>query len=190
MPLVIRTDYTDDATWREVVAALERAVEGEREWQSVAHLVEDRRWDGVTGDEAGAAAARDEELSVVFLADGVTMRSPLRPLLALDLGADDDEDLDPTYYQELIDSPQPREVRVLPDAVHMVHGEPPARQRGLPGVRGGRGRRSGRGCPGCDGRIGESGLPSALRAVMPPGADRPWAMPPPRSRPAAPAAPA
>ncbi|WYB30821.1 hypothetical protein V6574_14410 [Streptomyces sp. SM1P] len=85
------------------------------------HLVEDRRWDGVTGDEVLAAAARDEELSVVFLADEVTMRSPLRPLLALDLGADDDEDLDPVYYQELIDSPPPREVRVAPDAVHMVH---------------------------------------------------------------------
>ncbi|MFJ3597983.1 MULTISPECIES: DUF6924 domain-containing protein [unclassified Streptomyces] len=122
VPLVIRTDYTDDAAWREVVAALERAVEGEREWEAAVHLVEDRRWDGVTGDEAVAAAARDEELSVVFLADGVTMRSPLRPLLALDLGADDDEDLDPMYYQELIHSPQPREVRVAPDAVHMVHG--------------------------------------------------------------------
>lgn len=122
VPLVIRTDYTDDAAWGEVVAALERAVEGEREWESAAHLVEGRRWGGVTGDEAVAAAARDEELSVVFLADGVTMRSPLRPLLALDLGADDDEDLDPMYYQELIDSPQPHEVRVAPDAVHMVHG--------------------------------------------------------------------
>ncbi|MET7411295.1 DUF6924 domain-containing protein [Streptomyces rubiginosohelvolus] len=120
-PLVIRTDYTDDDAWREVVAALERAVEGEREWEAAVHLVEDRRWDGVTGDEALAAAARDEELSVVFLADDVTMRSPLRPLLALDLGADDDEDLDPAYYQELIDSPPPREVRVAPDAVHMVH---------------------------------------------------------------------
>ncbi|MGW1336295.1 DUF6924 domain-containing protein [Streptomyces rubiginosohelvolus] len=120
-PLVIRTDYTDDAAWGEVVAALERAVEGERDWEAAVHLVEDRRWDGVTGDEALAAAARDEELSVVFLADEVTMRSPLRPLLALDLGADDDEDLDPVYYQELIDSPPPREVRVAPDAVHMVH---------------------------------------------------------------------
>ncbi|MGW1296584.1 DUF6924 domain-containing protein [Streptomyces sp. NPDC002533] len=86
------------------------------------HLVDDRRWDGVTGDEALAAAARDEELSVVFLADGVTMRSPLRPLLALDLGADDDEGLDLVYCQELIDSPSPREARVVPDAVHMVHG--------------------------------------------------------------------
>ncbi|MFJ6610302.1 DUF6924 domain-containing protein [Streptomyces sp. NPDC091289] len=49
MPLVIRTDYTDDAAWRAVV-------------------------------------------------------------------------LDPMYYQELIDAPPPREVRVVPDAVHMVHG--------------------------------------------------------------------
>ncbi|WP_424568662.1 DUF6924 domain-containing protein [Streptomyces sp. CH-036] len=121
-PLVIRTDYTDDAAWGEIVAALARAVEGERDWEAAVHLVEDRRWDGVTGDKALAAAARDEELSVVFLADEVTMRSPLRPLLALDLGADDDEDLDPVYYQELIDSPPPREVRVVPDDVHMVHG--------------------------------------------------------------------
>ncbi|MGW7094105.1 DUF6924 domain-containing protein [Streptomyces sp. NPDC054874] len=120
-PLVIRTDYTDDSAWREVVAELGRAA-GAREWESPAHLVDDRRWDGVTSDEALVAAARDEELSVVFLADGVTMRSPLRPLLALDLCADDDEDLDPVYYQELIDTPQPREVRVVPDAVHLVHG--------------------------------------------------------------------
>ncbi len=122
VPLVIRTDYTDDAAWREVVSELRRVAEVEHEWESAAHLVDDRRWDGVTRDEALAAAARDEELSLVFLADGVTMRSPLRPLLALDLGADDDEDLDPVYYQELIDSPPPREVRVVPDAVHMVHG--------------------------------------------------------------------
>ncbi|MEU8669027.1 hypothetical protein OG333_15195 [Streptomyces anulatus] len=121
VPLVIRTDYTDDAAWREVIAELER-VAGGREWESPVHLVDDLRWDGVTSDEALVAAARDEELSVVFLADGVTMRSPLRPLLALDLGADDDQDLDPVYYQELIDSPPPREVRVVPDAVHLVHG--------------------------------------------------------------------
>ncbi|MFD8581807.1 DUF6924 domain-containing protein [Streptomyces californicus] len=119
---MIRTDFTDDAAWREVVAELARAVEGERGWESAVHLVEDRRWEGVPGDLALAAAARDEELSVVFLADDVTMCSPLRPLLALDLGADDDQDLDPVYYQELIDSPPPREVRVVPDAVHMVHG--------------------------------------------------------------------
>ncbi|MFH8402668.1 DUF6924 domain-containing protein [Streptomyces anulatus] len=120
-PLIIRTDYTDDSAWREIIAELGRVAEV-RAWESPAHLVDDRRWGGVTGEEALVAAARDEELSVVFLADGVTMRSPLRPLLALDLGADDDEDLDPMYYQELIDAPAPREVRVVPAAAHMVHG--------------------------------------------------------------------
>ncbi|MFH9266151.1 DUF6924 domain-containing protein [Streptomyces sp. NPDC017546] len=121
-PLVIRTDWTDDAAWREVVAELDRVAGDEGRSESSAHLVEDRRWDGATSEDALVVAARDEELSVVFLADGVTMRSPLRPLLALDLGADDDEDLDPMYYQELIDAPPPREVRVVPAAVHMVHG--------------------------------------------------------------------
>lgn len=120
-PLVIRTDYTDDSAWREVIAEL-GGVADVREWESPAHLIDERRWDGVTSDEALVAAARDEQLSVVFLADGVTMRSPLRPLLALDLGADDDQDLDPVYYQDLIDAPPPRDVRVVPGAVHMVHG--------------------------------------------------------------------
>ncbi|CAM5690422.1 DUF6924 domain-containing protein [Streptomyces badius] len=49
-PLVVRTDYTDDAAWQEVVAVLARAVEGERDWEAAVHLVDDRRWDGVTGD--------------------------------------------------------------------------------------------------------------------------------------------
>ncbi|WP_392392265.1 DUF6924 domain-containing protein, partial [Streptomyces parvus] len=34
VPLVIRTDFTDDAAWGEVFAALERAVEGERGWEA------------------------------------------------------------------------------------------------------------------------------------------------------------
>ncbi|WP_327176343.1 hypothetical protein OG599_14230 [Streptomyces sp. NBC_01335] len=40
--------------------------------------------------------------------------------LALDLFADEDEDLDPAYYQELIDNPPAREFRTVPGEVHAV----------------------------------------------------------------------
>ncbi|MFI6729589.1 hypothetical protein NRF20_42855 [Streptomyces sp. R-74717] len=49
-----------------------------------------------------------------------TMRSADRALLACDVWAED-EDLDPKYYQELIDSPPRREFRTAPAAVHDVH---------------------------------------------------------------------
>ncbi|MEV7373710.1 hypothetical protein AB0O51_22895 [Streptomyces sp. NPDC090301] len=34
---------------------------------------------------------------------------------------EDEGDLDPVYYQELIDSPEPREFRTAPAAVHEIH---------------------------------------------------------------------
>jgi hypothetical protein len=48
------------------------------------------------------------------------MRSPHHALLTLNL-LHEDEDLDPMYYQELIDSPPAREFRTAPAAVHDVH---------------------------------------------------------------------
>ncbi|MER7730609.1 hypothetical protein ABTX80_06960 [Streptomyces erythrochromogenes] len=117
--LVVRTDYDDEPAWRAVVADLrERGVDAE--FEASVHVVDDPVWSGAASDAVIAAVGRDEDLSVVFLADGVTMRSPHRALLALDLGAED-EDLDPEYYRELVDSPAPREFRTAPAAVHDVH---------------------------------------------------------------------
>jgi hypothetical protein len=62
---------------------------------------------------------KDEDLSVVFLADRVTMRSAHRALLALDVS--EEEILDPLHHQELIDSPSPREFRTVPVGVHDIH---------------------------------------------------------------------
>ncbi|MEV6676989.1 hypothetical protein AB0N09_08985 [Streptomyces erythrochromogenes] len=117
--LVIRTDYDDEPAWRAVVAALhEQGVDGE--FEASVHVVDDPVWAGATPDAVVAAVGRDEDLSVVFIADGATMRSPHRALLALDLGAEE-EDLDPEYYRELVDSPPPREFRTVPAGVHDVH---------------------------------------------------------------------
>ncbi|MFH8224804.1 DUF6924 domain-containing protein [Streptomyces sp. NPDC018057] len=82
--VVIRTDYEDSAAWQAVRAALDAPDEfGEPEsW-----IVDDPAWAGAGVDEVLAAVAADEQLNetvtVVFLADTTTMRSPLQPLLAV-----------------------------------------------------------------------------------------------------------
>ncbi|MFG2874838.1 DUF6924 domain-containing protein [Streptomyces sp. NPDC048337] len=115
--LVIRTDYEDEAAWRAVVAELERPWGDDGEFDAAVHLVDDRVWAGATPDQVREAVRRDEETCVVFLADGVTMRSALRPLLALD--PVEEEILDPEFYRELLDLP--REFRTVPAGVHCVH---------------------------------------------------------------------
>ncbi|MFE3119711.1 DUF6924 domain-containing protein [Streptomyces niveus] len=118
--LIIRTDYGDEAAWQAVVADLAQPWGDNGEFQPSFHLVEDPAWADLTPDEVLNEARRDENLSVVFVADRVTMQSAHRALLALDIT--EDEDLDPMYYQELIDSPPPREFRTVPAGVHDVHG--------------------------------------------------------------------
>ncbi len=65
----------------------------------------------------------DGDLIVVFLADRDTMKSPARALLALSTLWEDVSGLDPVYYQELIESPEPREFRAVPAAVHGVQAD-------------------------------------------------------------------
>jgi hypothetical protein len=77
--LVLRTDFTDDAAW----AALQTAVGAEG-----ATYVSDARYSGVTIQaliEADAAAADDDKLTYLFLADATTMADAERTLLAVDL---------------------------------------------------------------------------------------------------------
>ncbi|WP_030842946.1 DUF6924 domain-containing protein [Streptomyces sp. NRRL F-4474] len=118
--LVIRTDHYDEPAWRAVTAALHERWGVDGEFEAAVHVVDDPVWAGASSDAVVAAVSRDEDLSVVFIADGVTMRSPHRALLALDLGPEE-EDLDPEYYQELVDSRPPREFRTVPAGVHGVH---------------------------------------------------------------------
>jgi hypothetical protein len=117
--LVIRTDYDNETAWQAVTADLARPWGDEGEFESSVHLVDDPAWAGSMPDEILDEVRRDENLSVVFLADRVTMRSAHRALLALDIF--EEEDLDPEHYQELVDEPSPREFRTLPIGVHDIH---------------------------------------------------------------------
>ncbi|WP_327419981.1 hypothetical protein OG763_01730 [Streptomyces sp. NBC_01230] len=118
--LIIRTDYNDESAWQAVATDLTQPWGENGEIEAHVYLVEDPAWADATPDDVLAAVRRDEDLSVAFIADRVTMHSADGPLLACDVWSES-EDLDPMYYQELIDSPPPREFRTAPAAVHGVH---------------------------------------------------------------------
>ncbi|WP_326818357.1 hypothetical protein OIE61_36310 [Streptomyces sp. NBC_01762] len=118
--LVIRTDYNDEAAWQAVVTSLTQPWGEKGELEAHVHLIDDPAWADATPAEVLTAVRLDENLSVVFVADRVTMHSADCALLACDLWSED-EDLDPMYYQGLGDSPPPREFRTAPAAVHDVH---------------------------------------------------------------------
>lgn len=117
--LVIRTDFSDDEAWNAVVGELRRPWGPGGEFPAGVQLVDAPVWSGATADEVLAAAV-DEDLLVVFLADRDTMQSPAHALLALSTAWEDVSGLDPVYYQELIEAPEPREFRAVPAAVHGV----------------------------------------------------------------------
>jgi hypothetical protein len=77
--LVLRTDFSYDAAWAELHAAL--GTEG-------ATLISDPRFAGVTVQalvNADAEAGEDDKLTYLFLADATTMTADEHPLLAIDL---------------------------------------------------------------------------------------------------------
>ncbi|MEV4516751.1 hypothetical protein AB0K00_48340 [Dactylosporangium sp. NPDC049525] len=79
--LVLRTDFSDDAAWAAVMAAIDAETDG-------ATFVSDPAYDGVSIQalvDADAAASEDEQITYLFLADATTMRDEERPLLAVDL---------------------------------------------------------------------------------------------------------
>ncbi|MEU7072384.1 hypothetical protein AB0B30_31350 [Streptomyces narbonensis] len=119
--LVIRTDFSDDESWNAVVEERRRPSGPAGEFPTSTQVVDATAGSGATADEVLAAVDEEDYLSVVLLADRQTMESPTRALPALTTAWEDEGDLDPVYYQELIDSPEPREFRAAPAAVHSVH---------------------------------------------------------------------
>ncbi|GGW75473.1 hypothetical protein GCM10010503_61430 [Streptomyces lucensis JCM 4490] len=81
--LVLRADFRDDAAWRAVCAEIDAAEE-----YSTATFVSDPRFAGVTVQallDEEAAAAEEDKVFHVFLADAVTMTDAEHRLLAVDL---------------------------------------------------------------------------------------------------------
>ncbi|MFJ5708031.1 DUF6924 domain-containing protein [Streptomyces sp. NPDC093105] len=118
--LVIRTDFGDDESWQAVLGELRLPWGPDGEFPARVCVVDEPAWSGAAADEVLAAVDDDDYLSVVFLADRHTTESPVRALLALSTIWEDESGLDPVYYQELLDAPEPREFRTVPGQVHAV----------------------------------------------------------------------
>ncbi|MEU0628936.1 hypothetical protein [Streptomyces sp. NPDC005989] len=115
--LVVRTDYDDDRAWRDLAATLMEPW-GDRQYEAHIHFINDPVWAGANADEVLTAVSADEDLSVVFLADRVSMRAEHHPLLAVTL-LTMEECADEEDYGQLTEFG--REFRTIPAGVHEVH---------------------------------------------------------------------
>jgi hypothetical protein len=80
--LVLRTDFSDDAAWESLCAAI-RAPVGE--FRAYVDCVSDPRYDGLTVERVTALAPQGSEPTFVFLADRAALTHPERPILVVDL---------------------------------------------------------------------------------------------------------
>lgn len=101
--LLIRTDFTDDARWRDVAVAAMAPVPsgGEGEFAAYLTCIDNRQYDGLTVDGL-IDVIGDEPTHYVFLADSVTVNDPEMPIVAVHTGPDNPE------------SPRGRTFRVIP----------------------------------------------------------------------------
>ena len=83
--LVLRTDFSDDATWRAVCEASSAPSPGDGFLANLT-FVEDRAFEtAAVADLLAAAAAASQYRTFMFVADGVTMREGEHPVLVIDL---------------------------------------------------------------------------------------------------------
>ena len=85
--LVIRTDYSDDAAWDAVRAAMRAPSEGDGFQANVA-FVSDPTLDGLDAEHVIGRWPPDRHDSFVFVVDATTLRDPEHPVLVVDLNED------------------------------------------------------------------------------------------------------
>ncbi|MFG2475070.1 DUF6924 domain-containing protein [Streptomyces fagopyri] len=118
--LVVRTDYHDDVSWQAVTVALAKpwGDRGDGRYAAGLHLLDDPAWAEAGVDDVVAAVRADENLAVVFVADGTTMRTAHHALLAVTTltreECEDDED-----HRRLTEFG--RSFRTVPAGVHDIH---------------------------------------------------------------------
>lgn len=87
--LLIRTDFTDTAAWRETVKVATAPAGGdESEFAAVLTCIDNREYDGLT-IPALLDAIGDRPVFYVFIADHTTITDPEHPILAVDTGPEE-----------------------------------------------------------------------------------------------------
>jgi hypothetical protein len=117
--LLIRADYSDEATWETIRAWLSQP-DGDGFTAGLTY-VEDAEYDGLTPEALWAMAASEPEITHAVLADRVTMTDPEHPLLVVDL-YDEDEDEADDDPDEAGDEGEarPRAFRAVPDRIASI----------------------------------------------------------------------
>ncbi len=82
-PLLLRTDFSDDATWVAVCEAAQTP--GEEGFQAYVKCISDPSFDGLSVKQVVALAQKSVGHSFAFIADTLTMTDPERPILVVDL---------------------------------------------------------------------------------------------------------
>lgn len=120
--VIIRTDFTDEAAWREATLELERSSHYDGDPAESYDVVDAPELAGADTDAILTAISANEELwdqvSVVFVADSTTMRADHHALLAVTTMTREDFD-DDEEYEAMVGSG--REFRTEPSGVHSIH---------------------------------------------------------------------
>lgn len=83
--LVLRTDFSDDAAWQAICAAIQAPV---GPFRAYVDCVSSRTYDGITMEEIVALIPTDFEHDIVFVVDSETLSHPEHPVLVVDAYAE------------------------------------------------------------------------------------------------------
>jgi hypothetical protein len=86
-PFVLRTDFSDDATWREICAAI-REPQGAQGFYAYVAFLDDPEFDGLAGKQGLQAVSDHYFHSFIIVADRDAMVLPGHPVLIVDLRRD------------------------------------------------------------------------------------------------------
>jgi hypothetical protein len=81
--LVLRTDFSDDASWYALRAAINEP--NEDGFEAWVDYISDPAYDGLTVAQLVALASKGDDHTFVFIADRTTLTTPEQPVLVVDL---------------------------------------------------------------------------------------------------------
>jgi hypothetical protein len=80
--LLLRADFSDDASWRSICAAIQAPV---GDFRAYVECVSDRAFDGITVSDVLSFLPESWDHSFLFLADRIALASAEQPILVVDL---------------------------------------------------------------------------------------------------------
>ena len=80
--LVLRTDFSDDAAWEAICAAILQPV---GQFRAYVNFISDPDYDGLTIQQLLAWNPQDSDHTFIFIVDHITLSHPEHPILVIDL---------------------------------------------------------------------------------------------------------